>query len=406
MPNKKLKPSDEALKEILLSLKIKGSEQILTKNAFGRILYQDIKAKLNYPSSNLSSMDGYAIKLNEKGDLFNSYKLIGVSSAGKPFIKSIKENETVRIFTGAVVPKNSNKIILQENSIIQDNQIIFNDKIPLKDFIRIKGMDFKKNEIIIKKGTTLDSRKLALLSLSGNKFVKVFKKPRIAVISSGDELVSINQFPTIGKIINSNSLFLINIIRSSGGIPVNLGIIPDKPKALIKKLEKSSNIDLIISTGGASVGDKDYLISDLMNYDPKSIKFWKIAMRPGKPLFFAKWKNIPFLGLPGNPVSVGVCSLIFVLPSISKLLGTNFEQKYIKAILKLTIQKNDERKDFIRSRLNTNTKGENVVFPSKHQDSSMLNTFSNSNCLIVREPFEEKKNNGDLVNVLLFPQFF
>ena len=405
MPRNELTKVDNALRIILETLNTKNSELIETKNSFNRILASDVVSKVNHPSANLSSMDGYAINIKKK--LKPCYNVVGTSSAGNPLNKNLKIDDAVRIFTGAIIPKNSNKIVLQEDVTLEKDKIVLKKQISTGNFIRKKGMDFKKNEIILTKGTKINSRNISLIFLSGNKKVRVYKKPKIGILSSGDELVRDITHSKSGQVINSNSIFLKHLILSNNCIPVDFGIIRDKPNQLLKKTKqkKFKDVDLVISTGGASVGDKDFLIKEF-KLKADIIKIWKIAMKPGKPLFFGEFNGKPFIGLPGNPVSVGVCSLMFLLPAIFRLKGENFKHKIILAKTKMKLSKNGIRKDFIRANLYVNEKNKNFVTFKKLQDSSMLRTFSHSNCLIIREPYSKEVKINELVKVIMFPDYF
>ena len=405
MVNKKLLSVKEAINEIVKNLQVLQSEDIELTNALGRTNAKKIISKLNNPSQDVSSMDGYAV--NSKNN-FKNYKIIGESSAGNPFKKSVGDGETVQIFTGAHLPKGTDCVEIQENTELKNNNIVFfkNNSFLKNQYVRKKGLDFQKEDIILDKNNIINSRDISTIAMSGNFWLNVRIKPIIGILSTGDEIEKVGELLNKNKIPSGNNIMLASMIKVFGGIPRILPISKDNKNSIKKILEKNLDCNLLISTGGASVGKYDYL-SHLFNKKQvfTSFDFWKIAMRPGKPLIFGKLKKTPLLGLPGNPVSAGVCSLIFLRASIRKMLGLkNYFPDIYEGITTSTIDENDNRMDFIRSVLKINSK--NFVTPFIKQDSSMTNLFSKSNCLIIRKPYEKKSATGDIVKFIKFPDLY
>jgi len=264
-------------------------------------------------------------------------------------------------------------------------------------------VDLKLGELVVKKNTVINSRIISSIAMSNNDNVYVKKKPVIGILSTGNEIVDIGKKIGKNQIPSGNNLMISSMVKVFGGIPKILPIAKDKTKDIEKILNKNLDCDLFVSSGGASVGKYDLLKSvlDKKNIDT-NVNFWKIAMRPGKPLIFGKYKNIPFLGLPGNPVSAGVCSLIFLRTSINKILGINdfFPDLHV-GILNGELKKNDQRLDFVRAYFDKNDK--NKIIPFSKQDSSMINLFSKCDCLILRKPFEKKALKNTKVNFIKFP---
>ena len=402
MPKKDLLPVDKAISAIVKKISlIKKEEKIRLSDSLGRILSKDVTSKRNNPSEDTSAMDGFALNsINST----NEFKIIGESSAGKPFKGKVGKNETVQIFTGSFLPKGTNTVIIQENVKRISSHIISNSTpFEKNQNVRKKGVDLKLGEIVVKKNTLINSRIISSVAMSNNDHVYVKKKPVIGILSTGNEIVDVGKKIGKNQIPSGNNLMLSSMVKVFGGIPKILPIAKDKTKDIEKILNRNLNCDFFVSSGGASVGKYDLLKSVL---DKKTINtyvnFWKIAMRPGKPLIFGKYKNIPFLGLPGNPVSAGVCSLIFLRASINKILGLNeFFPNLQVGILNGELKKNDQRLDFVRAYFDKNDK--NKIIPFSKQDSSMINLFSRCDCLILRKPFEKKALKNTKVNFIKFP---
>lgn len=383
-------------------MEIKKFEKINLNNSLGRILSKPVISKRNNPYQAVSAMDGFAVNYN---NINKKFKIMGESKAGSPFKKILKKNEAVQIFTGAFVPKGANTIIIQENiSYICDREFITFQDLKKDQNIRKKGVDLKIGQIVANKNEKINSRKIASIAMSGNSYVHVKKKPIIGVLSTGNELQNIGESFSKYKIISGNNLMISSIISVYGGFPKLLPIAPDDINKIEKILNANLDCDFFVSTGGASVGKYDYL-HEILNKKSKHtfVDFWKIAMRPGKPLIFGKYKNIPILGLPGNPVSAGVCSLLFLKAAINKLFGTkDFFPEIFEGSVKKELKKNDNRMDFIRAIYDK--KDKNKIEPFDKQDSSMMNVFSKCDCLIVRKPYEEKKQPFDKINYIKFPE--
>ena len=400
---------DEAINKIKSNFKKIGNEDIFLKDALGRCLAKPIVSEIDNPKYDVSSMDGYAVNYKDfaklKDSKFKKFKIIGESSAGVPYSKKINALETVRIFTGAKLPKGSNTVIIQENVKVSNNgnYIIIEESPKKNQFVRKKGLDFKKNNILFEEGTILKSRHLGSIAMTGQAWLTVSRKPTVSILSTGNEILKVGEQILKDKIPNGNSLMLASMVQEFGGIARILQVARDDLQDIYEILEGALDSDLIITTGGVSVGKYDLIQKALSKFETK-IEFWKVAMRPGKPLLFSKIKNTPLIGLPGNPVSSGVCSLIFVNLAIRKMLGDNTPfPVFENGILKGKLSKNDKRLDFVRANSSYKNGVLNVT-PYNLQDSSMITIFSLANCLIVREPFEKPINNGENVKVLRFPK--
>ncbi len=399
---------DEAINKIKSNFHKIGHEDIFLKDALGRCLAKPIISEVDSPKYDVSSMDGYAVNHKDFNNLKDSkikkFKIVGESSAGVPYSKKINSLETVRIFTGAKLPQGSNTVIIQENVKVSNNgnYIIIKESPKKSQFVRKKGLDFKKNNILFNKGTVLKSRHLGSIAMTGQAWLTVSRKPTVSILSTGNEILKVGEQISKDKIPSGNSLMLASMVQEFGGTTRILPVAKDNLQDIYEILENALDSDLIITTGGVSVGKYDLIQKALSKFENK-IEFWKIAMRPGKPLLFSKINNTPLIGLPGNPVSSGVCSLIFVNIAIRKMLGDNSSFPLLEnGVLNGKLSKNDKRLDFVRA--NTSYKnGVLNVKPFNLQDSSMITNFSKADCLIVRDPFEKSISKGENVKVFKFP---
>jgi len=376
-------------------------EKISIDKCLGRITSINIYANINNPPKNVSSMDGYALSLASLKSL-NSLpiKIIGESAAGKPFNKTVKNNECIEIYTGAEIPKGLDIILLQERVKLNNGYIVSTDQnYKQSQYIRKKGSNFKKGSLLLKKNNIVTARALGLIISSDHTHIKVFKKLKIAILASGNELRKAGSIYKNG-IISSNTLLLKSVIESFGGETYDLGIARDNSSSIMRKLEQITKYNILITTGGASVGKHDLIKKVLENLGMKTI-FWKVAMRPGKPLIFGKLKKTLILGFPGNPVSTYVSALIFLKPLINKYnkIINNNEYKY--GILDKPLIKNDERQEYLRSEVYLK---DNKYFltPVSAQDSSMTSSLSRAQGLIIRKPFARALNKGNKVLFILF----
>ena len=402
---KSLTSVEQATSIILKNIPTLSSHEEPIINAFGRTLSQPIISKIPNPPDNVSSMDGYAIRNDDLKIGIKTFTIIDESIAGKKSIKTLKRGETIRIFTGASLPNGSDRIIIQEDvNILSSKKISINEKHLEKNnfFVRKKGSDFKSNESLIEEGEILNVRKLSLSIASGNTWTEVRNKPRIAILSTGDELLKFGELTNNSidhKIISSNGIFLYNFINQLGGEAFYLPTAKDNIESLSKIFKQANNYDLVVTTGGASVGDYD-LVQTALKKNEFKLFFWKIAMRPGKPVFFGTLKNTPLLGLPGNPVSTGVCAMVFLKKIIQKFLGQRIHDDIIHMKLNSDLNANDHRQDYIRSKIIERANGDYLVEPFSKQDSSQISIFAKSDCFIIRKPNQQKLNKGSIVPVL------
>ena len=405
--HKPLLAVSDALAKVIAATPVMPSEPLPITDCLDRFLAEDVYAILSHPPHNASAMDGYACRSDDLDILPARLKIIGESAAGNAFTQPINPGECVRIFTGAACPSGANIIAIQEDCIQDEDEVIINAAPPKGRFIRRLGQDFMQGAPIAQKGDRINARRLALLAAAGHSTIKTYRKPRIAILSTGDELKEVGSTPGPGQIVSSNDIFLNAMVKKLGGEPISLGIVPDCETTLKKILAKAHNADLIVTSGGASVGKHDHIARLMTNTDNNAqLEFWRIAMRPGKPLIFGKINDIPILGLPGNPVSVAVCAIVFLQSLCKKMLGQNPDPDLPTktAILTKNLPPNDARQDFLRATLSENDVGQQCATPFDVQDSSMLKTLSDAHILIIRAPHAPAIKNGEQVQYLDFPE--
>jgi len=396
---------EKALKIILSNARLLGVEKINILDAQRRVIAENIYANRNIPPADNSAMDGYALRsADTKGATKTNpvwLKIIEEIPAGKIPRKKLRIKETARIMTGAIIPPGADAVIRQEDTLRKGKEVAILTPVAKKKDIRLTGEDVRKRELVISKKCVLAAAQIGMLASLGRKFVSVYKKPCVAIITTGNELVDINTDPPIGKIVNSNSYSLAALVIDCGGIPLVLGIAKDNKSSLRKKFAAALKTDLIISSGGVSVGDYD-LVKDIMAEMGNFIRFWQVAMRPGKPLAFGTIKGVPLFGLPGNSVSTMVSFEQFVRPYLLKIQGhTKIFRLMVKAICTENfIQKKEGRKHFIRA-IVKKEKGKYVVSTTGNQGSGILKSMVAANALIILDEKETKIKKGDKVTVQL-----
>ena len=346
-------------------------------------------------------MDGYAV--NIKNLIKNNYVLKerSVSLAGKPFHGILKNGETVRVMTGAVIPDNANAIVMKEMVNIKNKNITFNKNIKKNQNIRFVGEDIKKNKIVFHKNSQLTYSKVAILASLGIKKVKVLKKPIISFFSTGDELISIDKKLKKGQIYDSNRYLLRGLLEKFPVIIKDAGVVTDNENKIINKFRKlSKESNLIITTGGVSVGDADYIRDALLKIG--SINFWKISIKPGRPLAFGTIGSSYFFGLPGNPVSTSVTFDLFVRPAIYKILSLGKRRDItVKAILVGALRKKRGRVEYKRGIL-FKKEGKYYVKASGLQGSNILSSLAIANCYIKLEMEIENIKESEIVTTIPF----
>jgi molybdopterin molybdotransferase len=375
----------EALARVTADLAPLPAEEVAVDAACGRVLASDLAAKLTQPPFPASAMDGYAVRSGDVAALPATLRLIGEAAAGHPFSGAVKAGEAVRIFTGAAVPDGADLVIIQENTAAEGDRIEIRER-SVDGFVRPAGGDFREGDIALRAGHRLTPRDLLLAAQMNHAMLPVRRRPVIAILPSGDELVPPGGTPGPGQIISSIPAGLSALIEASGGVPVRLGIARDTMASLAECIAGARGADIIITIGGASVGDHD-LVQAALEEAGFAFAFHKVAMRPGKPLMFGERGRQRVLGVPGNPVSAMLCAMIFLRPMIARLLGrTDVATPALRARLTTPLEANGPRQHYMRAQ-SAMVGGDLTVAPVASQDSSLISILAAANCLIVRPPY-------------------
>ena len=395
---------EDARQRILRSLKTLPHEDVAISEALGRVLAQDIQARRTQPPTDISAMDGYAARSSDLSNIPKTLKMIGESPAGGSFSGTVEQNETVRIFTGGPLPKGADTVVIQENTVPNGKLISVKESARAGQYIRKAGLDFNEGEIGLRAGRILSARDIALAAAMNFPWLPVYRKPRIAILATGDEIVRPGDPIGPNQIVSSNAIALQAFIEVCGGFAVDLGISPDKTDALLQMANGARGTDLLITTGGVSVGDHD-LVHEALHGAGLKVNFSKVAMRPGKPVMFGDLNGIPVLCLPGNPVSALVCALVFLYPALKCLLGIPSDEGTLTEQVRLAtpLGQNDHRQDYLRATLERTSDGVLWADPYERQDSSMISLLSKAECLIFRPPKAPAAQVGDVVEVINFP---
>ena len=390
----------EAQAAVLAGVKALNAEDVSVAECFGRVLAEDVASRMTQPPVAVSSMDGYAVRSEDVASVPATLTLIGESAAGGGFEGTLEAGQTVRIFTGAPVPDGADAIVIQEDTDVDGASITMKESSTKGRYVRPAGLDFSAGDTLLKSGKRLNSRDVALIAGMNVPWVSVTRRPRVAILSTGNELVLPGEPLDRNQIISSNSIGLAAFVTAAGGQPVNLGIARDDAASLISKLEGIRSMDMLITIGGASVGDYD-LVKQVLGGEGMNITFSRVAMRPGKPLIFGEIHGTPMLGLPGNPVSAGVTAALYLKPALEQMLGLQRSGAANEtAVLGCDLAANDRRQDYLRSELSLNIDGELTATPFPKQDSSMLAVFSRADCLVMRLPFAEAIAAGARVEIV------
>ncbi len=397
-----LMPVSEALEKLLAGVRARETEHVPLEQANGRFLANSLASTRTQPPFAASAMDGYAIRHQDLSDGKTSLTVIGDAPAGHGFTGSVGAGETVRIFTGAPVPEGADTILIQENADRQGDRITVLEP-PLRGaFVRPAGLDFAEGDVLLTPPLKLAYRHLALAAAMNHADIPVVRKPKVAILATGDELVRPGTDPGPDQIIASNHAGIAALVEDCGGEPLDLGISRDDPVELATHVQQAlaAKADILVTLGGASVGDHD-LVQDVLGQEGMDLAFWRIAMRPGKPLMAGRLGRTRVLGLPGNPVSSLVCGLLFLKPLVQTMLGQKPDQSGPRqAILGADLPQNDGRQDYVRATLAEDNDSRLVATPFTKQDSSMLHLLARSGALIVRPPHAPAEKAGATVPIL------
>jgi molybdopterin molybdotransferase len=392
---------EEARGRILQALAPTAAETVPLAASGGRVLARPVHARLTQPPADVSAMDGYAVRAADAA-AGAVLRVVGSAPAGHPFAGAVGSGEAVRIFTGAVLPAGADAILLQEDAEAAEGRVRVGEAVRPDRWIRRRGLDFEAGELLLPAGRRLTARDVGLAAAANHPWLAVHGRPRIGILATGDEIALPGEPVPPGGIVSSNAHALAALVRANGGEPTVLPIAPDDEAAIAEAATAARTCDLLVTTGGASVGEHD-LVQSALGPEGFALDFWRIAMRPGKPLIWGRLGQTPMLGLPGNPVSALVCGVVFLLPALNRLSGLpeTAEPRTVRARLGTALPENDRRFDFLRARVETTAEGDLVALPFPVQDSSMLKTLARADALVLRAPHAPPAAIGEAVDVIL-----
>jgi molybdopterin molybdotransferase len=392
----------DALARVLDGVEPLPSENAPLIEAESRVLAADVAALRTQPPADMSAMDGYAVRAADVAQVPAALNLIGEVAAGRPFDGEVHAGQAARIFTGGVVPPGADTIVIQENTERDGDRVTVRQSSAAGRHIRRAGLDFRQGQVLLPRGRRLTDRDVMLAAAMSHPTLPVHRRPKVAVLATGDELRPPGSTLGPGEIVYSNGYALMALARNEGATVTDLGIVPDKVEATVEAIRqaRASGADVLVTTGGASVGDYD-LVQRGLKAEGLELSFWRVALRPGRPMMNGRLGPMHVLGMPGNPVSAYVCSYLFLVPLIRRLCGrSDLSPAPESAVLGVDLPENDERADYMRATLAPGPNGTPVATPVKIQDSSMMAALANADCLLVREPFEKAARAGSRCSIL------
>jgi molybdopterin molybdotransferase len=393
----------EALDRVLAQAAPLRAEEVPLGDADGRVLAYPLTARRTQPPADVSAMDGYAVRAADVASVPVRLRIVGEVAAGRPFALPLGEREAARIFTGGVVPEGADTIVIQENTRRDGDGVEVEKSNPAGRHIRVQGLDFKAGETLLAAGHRLSARDLALVAGMNHPVVPVHRRPKVALFATGDELVPPGAEPAAGQIVSSNTFALAALARGEGADVADLGIVADRLDDTVDAVRRARELgaDILVTSGGASVGDYD-LVQKAFAAEGMTLSFWRLAIRPGRPLMHGRIGETHVLGVPGNPVSAYVCGFLFLVPLIRTLAGRrDLALKIESALLGCDLPENDERADYLRATLEDGPHGL-VATPFTIQDSSMMVPLAKADCLVIREPYEPAEKAGSTCRIVKF----
>ena len=378
----------DALALVLVDAVPLPAEAAALVDACGRVLAGDLVALRTQPPADVSAMDGYAVRAADVAAAPVHLAVVGEVAAGRPFDREIGPGEAARIFTGGVMPRGADTVVIQEITTREGDAVAIKRPEAKGRYVRPQGFDFKAGAVLLTEGRRLTARDIALAGAMNHATLPVHRRSRMTVLATGDELVAPGTPPGPSQIVSSNSVALMAIGNREGAETLDLGVAPDRLDATVAAVRRAraAGADVLVTTGGASVGDYDF-VRQAFASEGIALSFWQVAMQPGKPLMHGRLDGMSVLGLPGNPVSSFVCATLFLVPLLRKLAGRkDISLPTARGVLGRALPANGGRAQYMRATLATAPDGTAVATPFPEQDSSLQVTLARADCLVVREP--------------------
>jgi molybdopterin molybdotransferase len=391
----------DALQRVLAQAAALPAETVSLNDALGRVLTQDVAALRTQPPAAVSAMDGYAVRADDVAAAPAQLTIIGEVAAGHPFAGEVGAGQAARIFTGGVMPDGSDTVVIQELTARDGDSVTIQKPTAKGRNVRSQGIDFTQGQVLLRKGSRLTGRDLMLAAAMNHASLSVHRRPKLAVLGTGDELIMPGGAPAPGEIVYSNGFALLAMARSEGAELLDLGIARDKVEAIAAAVRRASDwgADILVTSGGASVGEHD-LVQKALASEGLDLSFWRVALRPGRPMMHGRLGSMQVLGLPGNPVSSFVCGFLFLVPLIRTLCGrADVRPAEEKAVLGRDLPENDERADYLRATLTVGPDGP-IATPVASQDSSLMANLALADCLLIRPPFAPAAKAGSPAVIL------
>jgi molybdopterin molybdotransferase len=391
----------EALARVLEHASPLPADEAPLSDAVGRVLAYPLKARRTQPPADVSAMDGYAVRAADTANAPVRLKVIGEVAAGRPFARPVGRGEAARIFTGGVMPDGADTVVIQEQTKRDGDSVQVEKPSATGRHIRVHGLDFIAGDELLHAGHRLTARDLTLAAAMNHPLVPVHRRAKVALLATGDELVPPGTEPAPGQIVSSNTFALAALARAEGAEVEDLGIVGDRLDETVAAVRRAreSGADILVTSGGASVGDYD-MVQKALAAEGMALSFWRLALRPGRPLMHGRLGATHVLGVPGNPVSAFVCGFLFLAPLLRRLAGrSDLTAPTESALLGCDLPENDERADYLRATIKNTPQGP-VASPFPIQDSSMMAPLAKADCLIVRQPFEPAAQAGSACAII------
>jgi len=382
-----LMPVAEALARVLAGANALAVETVKLDDALGRVLAEDLAALRTQPPAAVSAMDGYAVQAADVATAPVTLTLIGEVAAGHPFDGEVTAGQAARIFTGGMMPAGADTVVIQELTTREGDTVTIKKATAKGRNVRRGGIDFKQGDLLLRKGRRLSARDVMLAAAMNHATLPVYRRPKVAVLGTGDELVAPGSQLGPGEIVYSNGFAILAMARSAGAEVSDLGIARDRVEDIAAAVRRARDwgADILVTTGGVSVGEHD-LVQRALASEGLELSFWRVALRPGRPMMHGRLGGMHVLGVPGNPVSAYVCAFLFLMPLIGRLCGrSDAEHVPEPARLGCDLPANNERADYLRATLEMEPDGP-VATPVPAQDSSLMAPLARAHCLVIREP--------------------